>query len=371
MRLLAIPSIRRAAVMALLCAAALGAHGATKEVAGSGAAVIAGTNANGSANTNTNANASTNPSVTPTPVDRITWLMPQIDATPASGNSGTAPRRVLTQTTADLLISNWGGTTQHELVMANIKRSLRMLQSAEPACMLGMLHTPDRDALAWFADTHLTPPHQFVVRASMLDKVPRNAAGEVRLERVWAERVLRGALVQGRSYGPGLDEMFRHLPTSALSSYVTPDVGGNLLAMVGLGRADYTLEYDFIVTDHLVVGGSAADLVTLPIEGHADPILSGVACPKTEWGRQVVMRANEVLALPSSRRLLKEELLNRLTPNARARYGARIEAFYARPMPMMAAGTAAAPAMPVAASGATGRDRVSPRSPSPPSPVPR
>ena len=55
MRSLANPSIRRAAVMALLCAAALGAHGATKEVAGSGPAVIAGTNANGSANTNTTA----------------------------------------------------------------------------------------------------------------------------------------------------------------------------------------------------------------------------------------------------------------------------------------------------------------------------
>lgn len=365
MRLLALTRIRRFAAIAMLCAAA-------QDAQSTGSAGVNATT-NTSANTSATANATVNAgqAATPAPVDRITWLMPQIDATPASANSGTAPRRVLTQTTADLLISNWGGTTQHELVMANIKRSLRMLQSAEPACMLGLLHTADRDALAWFADTHLTPPHQFVVRAAVLDKVPRNAAGEVRLERVWAERRLRGALVQGRSYGPELDELFRHQPGSALTSYVTPDVGGNLLAMVGLGRADYTVEYDFIVTDHLVVGGSAADLVTLPIEGHADPILSGVACPKTEWGRQVATRANEVLAWPSSRRLLKEELLSRLTPNARARYGSRIEAFYARPIPTMAAGTATAPAMPMAASGAAGRERVSPRSPSPPSPVPR
>ncbi|WAC74096.1 hypothetical protein OU995_05035 [Roseateles sp. SL47] len=288
--------------------------------------------------------------------------MPQIDASPASGNAGNAPRRVLTQTTADYLISNWGGRTQHELMMANIKRSLRMLQTGEPACMLGMLHTPDRDAQLWFADTHLTPPHQFVVRVSALAQVPRNAAGEVSLQRVWDERKLSGAFVQGRSYGPELDEVIRRRPADTMSAYVTPDVGGNLLSMIAVGRADYTLEYDFFLTDHLAARGGGVDLVSLPIEGHAEPILSGVACPKNDWGQRVATRANEVLSSPQARRLLKDELLNGLSANARARYGARIDAFYNRPAPGAAASAASAPA---------GKDRVSPRSPSPPAPAPR
>lgn len=306
------------------------------------------------------------------PAGHITWLMPLIDVTPApGGEGGPKPRRVLTQTTADLLMSNWGGTTQHDVLMANIKRSLRMLESGEPACLLGALHTVEREASAWFADTHVTPPHQFVVRAALLDKVPRNAAGEVRLDQVWAERRLRGALVHGRSYGPELDATFRRQPASALSAYVTPDVGGNLLVMVGKGRADYTIEYDFIVNSHLAGGGTEAELLTLPIEGHADLMLSGVACPKNDWGRQVAMRASEVLALPQSRRILKEELLGLLTPQARARYGSRIEAFYARPQPALGAGSPLLPPAAGAASGSAGRERLSPRSPSPSSPAAR
>lgn len=353
MRSLATAWIRRVAVIAMMVTVQ-GGFTAPKDAAGTAAGTVL---------------AVTPPAAMA--VDRIIWLMPQIDATPASSNGGPMPRRVLTQTTVDLLISNWGGSTQHELVMANIKRSLRMLQSGEPACMLGMLHTADRDAMAWFADTHLVPPHHLVVRAALLDKVPRNAAGEARLDQIWQERRLRGALVQGRSYGPELDEVIRHQPPSALSTYVTPDVGGNLLAMVGLGRADYTFEYDFIVTDHLAAGGSGAELITLPIEGHADPILSGVACPKNDWGQRVATRANEVLAQPQARRLLKDELLNRLSPNARTRYGARIEAFYARPMPLLMSSTSAGAAGASAASGGTSRERVNPRAPSPPSPAPR
>lgn len=359
MRSLAGPRIQQAALIAIIAmsGAAQGGTAAPKDAGAAAAGVplaVAPPAAAGSSPTRS--------------AERIIWLMPQIDATPASSNAGPTPRRVLTQTTADVLISHWGGTTQHELVMANIKRSLRMLQSGEPACMLGMLHTADRDAMAWFADTHLVPPHHLVVRSSVLNQVPRNAAGEARLDQIWQERRLRGALVQGRSYGPELDEVIRHQPPSALSTYVTPDVGGNLLAMVGMGRADYTFEYDFIVTDHLAAGGSTGDLVTVPIEGHADPIVSGVACPKNDWGQKVAIRANEVMALPQVRRVLKEELLSRLSPNARARYGGRIEAFYARPMPLLLASPSAGSG---AASAATPRERVSPRAPSPPSPAPR
>lgn len=366
MRSFATPWNRRIAITAMMVAAQGGVAAPQDDAGGAAGAVMA------VARPATAAASTPSPLSTARSVERIIWLMPQIDATPASSNSGSMPRRVLTQTTVDLLISNWGGSTQHELVMANIKRSLRMLQSGEPACMLGMLHTADRDAMAWFADTHLVPPHHLVVRVAMLDKVPRNAAGEARLDQIWQERRLRGALVQGRSYGPELDEVIRRQPPSALSTYVTPDVGGNLLAMVGLGRADYTFEYDFIVTDHLAAGGSGAELVTLPIEGHTDPILSGVACPKNEWGQRVAARANEVLAQPQARRLLKDELLNRLSPNARVRYGGRIEAFYARPMPLLMSSTSAGPAGASApGAGTGGRERVSPRAPSPPSPAPR
>jgi|GEM_PF-448261 len=267
------------------------------------------------------------------PPARIVWLMPQLDTTPASGNAGPGPRRGLADTMADYLTAHWGGRTRHEVVMANIKRGWRMVQSGEPACLLGVLHTADRDAQVWFADTHLIPPHQFVVRGAVMPLVPRNAAGEVDLERVWAEARLHGAIVQGRSYGGELDDMIQRQPPGTMTGYVTPDFGGHLLSMIAIGRADYTLEYDFILADHLATRSDSADLVSLPIQGLADPIVSGVACPRTPWGREVAARVDEVLGTAQARQVLKADLFSHMSPNARSRYGARIDAFFSRPVP--------------------------------------
>ena len=76
MRPLALPWIQRLAAIAMLCAAAPGAQSAG--TASATASTTAKTT--GSTNANSNANASPPQAAIPAPVDRITWLMPQIDA---------------------------------------------------------------------------------------------------------------------------------------------------------------------------------------------------------------------------------------------------------------------------------------------------
>lgn len=290
--------------------------------------------------------------------DRVTWLMPEIDAAvsvPTPGGSGASPaapvaavpsRLGLGQPVADYLIAHWGTRAKHEVLIANVKRSWRMVEAGERACHLGVLRTPERETVAYFIDTHLVPPHQLIVRRAALPKLARNAAGDVELERVWSARQLRGAVVAGRSYGRAIDALLAKRPPGVVDAYTTPDFGGNMLSMIAIGRADYTIEYDFVLAAQQELRANAAnatssaragpismaDLVSVPIDGLSEPVVSGIACPRTPWGRRTIEHIERVLGSATGRQFLRDEFLSHLSVDAKARYGARVDAFYAKPL---------------------------------------
>lgn len=274
-------------------------------------------------------------------VDKIIWLMPEVDtvAPPSPGAASVPVRRGLAQPLSDYLTANWGTPARHEVLIANVKRSWRMIEDGEQACHLGVLRTPEREAVAYFVDTHLIPPHQLVVRRSALSKVPRLPDGDADLEKIWAEKQLRGAIVAGRSYGRALDALLAKRPAGVIDEYTTSDFGGNMLSMIAVGRADYTIEFDFVLANQQelqAAGGNAngngkvssAALVSVPIEGFSSPVISGIACPRNAWGKRVIEQVERVLATPQARQFMRDEFISHLSAEAQARYGSRIDAFY-------------------------------------------
>ncbi len=272
-------------------------------------------------------------------VEKFVWLMPEVDtvATPAPGAASVPVRRGLAQPLSDYLTANWGTPAKHEVLIANVKRSWRMIEDGEPACHLGVLRTPEREAVAYFFDTHLIPPHQLMVRRSALQKVPRLPDGDADLERIWSEKQLRGAIVAGRSYGRALDALLARRPAGVIDEYTTSDFGGNLLSMIAVGRADYTIEFDFVLANlqelraasaSATGKASTADLVTVPIEGFSSPVISGIACPRNAWGKRTIEQVERVLSTPQARQFMRDEFISHLSPEAQARYGSRIDAFY-------------------------------------------
>ena len=282
-------------------------------------------------------------------VDKIIWLMPEVDtvAPPSPGAASVPVRRGLAQPLSDYLTANWGTPARHEVLIANVKRSWRMIEDGEQACHLGVLRTPEREAVAYFFDTHLIPPHQLMVRRSALAKVPRFTDGDADLEKIWAEKQLRGAIVAGRSYGRALDALLARRPPGAIDQYTTSDFGGKMLSMIAIGRADYTIEFDFVLANHQELHATAgnasgngngngsgsgkvstADLVSVPIEGFSSPVISGIACPRNAWGKRTIEQVERVLSTPQARQFMRDEFISHLSPEAQARYGSRIDAFY-------------------------------------------
>lgn len=262
--------------------------------------------------------------------ERISWLSPELTPSEVAALRGSG-RKGLADPLAAYLSAQWGMPgVQHETVMANPKRSIKMLEAGETACHLAMLHTPERESKFLFFDTHLVPPMQLVLRRELLDQVPRNAAGEADLGRLLQEGRLRGALIDGRSYGKLVDDLLREGTYKRLSYYTISDFGGRLIQMLGLGRADYSIEYDASLQVELDQNPAlAAQVRSLPIQGASNPLLSSVACPRNDWGRRTLDRVAKLLATPAGVAAIKASFYDRLTPETRQLYGARIEAFYA------------------------------------------
>lgn len=266
---------------------------------------------------------------------QITWLTPDFSL----GTGSTLDQKTMVGPLLDLLRAQWGQGIQQQVLVVNAKRSWRMIRAGEPVCHLVSLRTPEREAQAYFVNTHLVPPPQLVVRAPTLPQLPLSAAGEVDLERLWRLPRLHGAVVEGRSYGGRLDALLAQRPAGAMESYAPADFGMRVLQMLASGRIDYTLDYDFVLQYQKGLTPALQELVSVPLQGHGELQLSGIACPRTPWGARAVQRLRQLLATPAGIAALKASFEPGVTAQARVRHGARLSAFYeqlaaelARPM---------------------------------------
>ncbi|MET0519545.1 MAG: TIGR02285 family protein [Burkholderiaceae bacterium] len=273
-----------------------------------------------------------------TPVGRIQWLMTEEPSRPdGAGEVRLSP----TEKLLAYLARAWPAVAQ-TLVSANIKRSMQMLEGGEHACHASLVRTPERERLLYFANTVVLPPQQLVMRAADAARLPRNTAGEVDLAALLARPRLRGALIEGRSYGQTVDRMIARRPAdSGLQLYsLRGYAGGRLLPMLSMERIDYTMEYPGVLAMLQARTPDMTALRGLPVQGSSELLRIGVACPRTPWGLAAAQGVDRVLGTPEGAAMLRASIEVLLTPDLGAAQRARLEAFFrarARPMPVSTA----------------------------------
>ncbi|MBW8845241.1 MAG: hypothetical protein JF607_09735 [Burkholderiales bacterium] len=271
----------------------------------------------------------------PPAVDSILWLVSNTMAVP-DGDVMRHPADELTH----WLQARLPGVTLKPMV-ANAERSWTLIREGRRACHAGAARTPERERLAYFTDTWLVPPPQLIVRQDRRAALPLDARGAVDLEALLSDGTLRGVLNQGRSYGAALDALINAQPTGPQVQRVYGgDYGSNLLAMLMQERADYTLDYPnvLIAQASQPPGEQAGEppLAALPVKGASDPVVSGVACPRTRWGHAAIRLIDAALGTPEGAALLRDTLRVSLPPDTQRAYREAWDAFFklrARPTP--------------------------------------
>lgn len=257
-------------------------------------------------------------------VERITWLAGD---TAAASASGLRPSDRL----LDWLTARLPGIT-HERVVANAKRSWTLIERGDPVCHAGAVRSAPREALAYFSNTWPMPPLQLIVRRERVAALPVDAAGQVDLATLMSDKRLQGVIVHGRSYGAALDGLLAQSESisPALRRVTAGDFGSNLVPMLLQGRADYAFEYPNALAALLRTRPEVAGLAALPIKGAMEPVISGVACPRTAWGHAAIRRVDAVLGTPEGAALLRDILMSELPPDSRRQYREAFDAFFQR-----------------------------------------
>ena len=256
-------------------------------------------------------------------MDSITWLLGEAPGHVNGSADGANPADWL----LPYLREHWPDAKQ-VVLLANARRTWQMLANGEKACSASSVRTPEREKLAYFSNTLLGPPLQLIVRRDKLSALPRNAAGEIELDRLLADEHLAGALIEGRSYGNFIDSVLAGRPENkSVTLYAASDFGSKIMPMLDIGRADYSIGYDIVISEART-RNPASQLYSQPIAGASALVAAGVACPRTAWGLAAIRGIDRVLGTPAGAAMLRDITERWMTPEARKHYGARMDAFY-------------------------------------------
>ena len=270
------------------------------------------------------------PAAEPAQVEGITWLSgdPLPEKTDRSDKGVQTDRKLLAQSLVAYMKTQWP-EVKHTIVHANALRAWQLIASGQRVCQPASLRTAEREKLAYFTNTLFGPPQQLIVRRDKLALLPRSVGGEVDLPRLLADERLRGAIVDGRSYGGFIDAGLAQRPAnSAVALYAANDFGSKILTMLRIGRADYSIGYDITLNQDRPGNPHLDPLVSQAIAGSSEPTHAGVACPRNAWGLAAIQGIDKVLGTPAGAAMLKEVAERWLTPEARQHYGPQLEAFY-------------------------------------------
>jgi uncharacterized protein (TIGR02285 family) len=260
---------------------------------------------------------------TPPQVVTITWLAGDTLAVRRDGQVERPSDRLIQWVQARL------PDVEHKRVIANAKRSWMLIRDGEPVCHAGAVRTPERERMALFSNTWLLPPLQLIVHREHVASLPVNAAGHVDLAALLADPAQRGVVVHGRSYGPAVDALLAQRPDhSALRQITSGDFGSNLLPMLLQRRADYAIEYPNALGALGQRRPDVTQLALLLIKGATEPVLSGIACPRTPWGRAAIHLIDRALGTPEGAAMLREGLMAQMPADTARQYREAIDAFF-------------------------------------------
>lgn len=257
----------------------------------------------------------------------MTWVMQ--DFPPLSMPVNGQPTEGVADTLLKLIAREWPEVT-HRYVVANFSRVMPMLEGGKEECATNVLFNKERERIAYLSETHIGPPLQLVVREAVAAKLPMNSAGEVLPAKLFDMPDLRGLITRNRSYSSSLDLLLKQRRADSGIQYANAaDGGANILKMLAINRADYTLEYDFALAYQLSNDPGffkEGPLRVLPIAG-ATPVISAIACPRTPWGREAIRKIDTLVAsLVKTDEYLKSTE-RWVTPETIARFRATRDAF--------------------------------------------
>jgi uncharacterized protein (TIGR02285 family) len=183
---------------------------------------------------------------------------------------------------------------QHTMIRATIPRIEVELKSKDLVCYPGSSEAKRRKGFSYLTPQYIQPAPELITSKSIVEKYFKENHEGVSLKELLKDKRLRGLVGSGRSFGPEIDELIS-ASSPGMRSGVYDSFGPSLMQMIEKGRADYTVEYPFILEYLQKNNGISTNLVAIPFSDVNHSVTQYLACSKTADGLTIVKRADQTI----------------------------------------------------------------------------
>jgi uncharacterized protein (TIGR02285 family) len=182
----------------------------------------------------------------------------------------------------------------HVTLKATVPRIETELKGKSLVCYPGSSEAERRRQFSYLTSQYVQPSPQIVARKEIADQIRKKQKKGVSLRKVLADSSLRGLIGESRSFGASIDQIISQ-ENGNLKTGVFDTFGPALLNMIEKHRADYTIEYPFILHNLRENAKVGLALETVPLKDVNPIITQYLACSKTPEGRVVIEKADQII----------------------------------------------------------------------------
>lgn len=189
-------------------------------------------------------------------------------------------------------------TYRHTRRVMRWSRVWALIRSGQQVCNIFAFKNEDRELFAEFsAPFSIFLSNMVILRRDNLNKLNVKNQNQISLRDLLRKDGLRGVLETQRSYSSALDKILEAQQTGANYSRMAMS-SESLIKIILKGRVDYVLEYPKVANYwRSRLPEFSGELVALPIAEISPTTFGHVACPKSEWGKNLIQRIDSLLNL--------------------------------------------------------------------------
>lgn len=183
----------------------------------------------------------------------------------------------------------------HHSFSATIPRIEMELKSKRLVCYPGSSEASRRKEFTYLTSQYIQPAPHLVIKKDLAARLSQQHKNGVSLKEVLRDKTLRGLVGEGRSYGNIIDSLITENEPNNLKKGVFETFGPGPLNMIEKGRADYTIEYPFILHNLRQSQLIGKELVDVPLVDVGHSLTQYLACTRTPDGLAVIKRADKII----------------------------------------------------------------------------
>jgi len=175
---------------------------------------------------------------------------------------------------------------EHETLRMNWARFFNDVKKGEKVCSIFIIKTDERETFAEFSKiVTFNFPIRIIMRKSTIRELGN--PDSLSIVDMLENSRFKGVIESKRSYTPQIDTL---LLKHKANISPRPIQARNIIQMLVSGRTDYTIEYPY-TANYLAKEFQSdypAELGSIEIKELSNFLISHFACPKNEWGHEVV-----------------------------------------------------------------------------------